>query len=113
MKQLKKHIFVRVMLTVVATVSVCGGQNTQPTEITEGVEGALEPEYDGESGEDGVMKMSVQIGSSTSTTILEDNPAVSSLVQMMEDASVVIGMSDHFGLERAGSLGTNLSASNS
>ena len=45
--------------------------------------------------------------------MLEDNPAVDSLGQMMEDAPVGIEMSDYSGFEKVGSLGTNLPASNS
>ena len=59
------------------------------------------------------MKMNVQIGNSTFTATLEDNPAVDSLVQMMEDAPVVIEMSDYSGFEKVGSLGTSLPVSNS
>lgn len=113
MKRLKKQIFVWVMLAVVAAVSACGGQNTQPAEITGSTEGVLEPEHDREPGEDGAMKMNVQIGNSTFTATLEDNPAVDSLVQMMEDAPVVIEMSDYSGFEKVGSLGTSLPVSNS
>lgn len=57
--------------------------------------------------------MQVQIGDSTFTATLEDNPAVDSLVQMMESAPVVIQMSDYAGFEKVGSLGTSLPASNS
>lgn len=147
MKQLKKQIFVWVMLAVVAAVSACGGQNTQPAGITGSTEGAAgvetagiektaitttaitktgittaveqetenvtEPEHDRETEEGGAMKMNVQIGNSTFTATLEDNPAVDSLVQMMEDAPVVIEMSDYSGFEKVGSLGTSLPASNS
>ncbi|MBS5063307.1 MAG: hypothetical protein KHZ58_05985 [Hungatella hathewayi] len=142
MKRLNKQIVVWVMLAAVAAVSACGGQNTQPagttgsTEGTAGIEktgimttaittagittaveqeaeNVMEPEHDRETEEDGAMKMNVHIGNSTFTATLEDNPAVDSLVQMMEDAPVVIEMSDYSGFEKVGSLGTNLPASNS
>lgn len=61
----------------------------------------------------GVMKMNVQVGSSTFTAALEDNAAVDSFVQMMEDAPVVIQMSDYSGFEKVGSIGAGLPGSDS
>ena len=63
--------------------------------------------------ENGEMKMSVQVGSSTFTAVLENNAAVDALVEMMEKEPVVISMSDYSGFEKVGALGRSLPTSNS
>lgn len=65
------------------------------------------------SGENETMKMNVQVGERTFTAALEENEAAAALVKIMEDAPVVIQMSDYSGFEKLGSLGTNLPADNS
>lgn len=60
-----------------------------------------------------MTKMNVQVGSSTFTATLEENAAVNALVEMMKSAPLVIQMSDHYGFEKVGSLGTSLPASDS
>ncbi|MCD8354623.1 MAG: hypothetical protein LUC47_09985 [Clostridiales bacterium] len=57
--------------------------------------------------------MKVQIGDSVFIATLEENEAVKALVEMMEEAPVVIEMSDYSGFEKVGPLGTSLPASNS
>ena len=57
------------------------------------------------------MKMKVQIGDAVFVATLEDNAAVSELVQMMKKSPVTINMSDYSGFEKVGSLGQNLTAS--
>lgn len=66
-----------------------------------------------EEGEKTVMKMNVQIGEATFTASLLENEAVDALVEMMEEAPVVIQMSDYSGFEKVGALGTSLPTSNS
>lgn len=58
------------------------------------------------------MQMNVQVGGSTFTAVLEENEAVDTLVEMMEQGPVTIQMSDYSGFEKVGSLGTSLPASN-
>ena len=56
------------------------------------------------------MKMNVQIGEAVFTATLEDNAAVSELVEMMRQGPVTVEMDDYSGFEKVGSLGTRLSA---
>ena len=64
-------------------------------------------------GDKTVMKMNVQIGEATFTASLLENEAVDALKEMMEEAPVVIQMSDYSGFEKVGALGTSLPTSNS
>ena len=57
--------------------------------------------------------MRVQVGESTFTDTLEDNAAVDTLVETMENGPVTIQMSDYGGFEKVGALGTSLPTSNS
>ena len=59
------------------------------------------------------MKMTVQVGASTFTAILEDNAAVEALVKRMEREPVTIQMSDYAGFEKVGTLEASLPTSNS
>ncbi|MCD7946386.1 MAG: hypothetical protein LUF81_07260 [Clostridiales bacterium] len=59
------------------------------------------------------LKMNVQIGDSVFTATLEENDAVNALVAMMEEAPVVVEMSDYSGFEKVGSLGASLPADDS
>ena len=63
--------------------------------------------------ENKVENMKVQVGDVVFSATLEENEAVSALVEMMRESPVVIQMSDYSGFEKVGSLGTSLSASNS
>lgn len=65
-----------------------------------------------ENAEEEILNMKVQIGDSVFTATLEKNEAVNALVEMMEEAPVVIEMSDYSGFEKVGSLGTSLSTDN-
>ena len=139
MRQFKKKLFVGLVLAAVLAASACSAGNPQPEEITgsaqaaetttetseittaveqaaeevTGSENETRPENEAGPEEGDAMKMNVQIGNSTFTATLEDNPAVDSFVRMMESAPVVIQMSDYSGFEKVGSIGTSLPASNS
>lgn len=60
-----------------------------------------------------VTKMNVQVGIITFLATLESNIAVNEFVQMMQEAPVVLNMSDYSGFEKVGTLETNLTTSNS
>lgn len=62
--------------------------------------------------ENTVEKMNLQIGNSSFTATLESNEAVDALVVMMNDAPIVMQMSDYSGFEKVGTLGTSLPTSN-
>lgn len=57
-------------------------------------------------------KMKVSIGDSVFTATLENNSAVDSLIEMMQNGPIVIDMSDYSGFEKVGSLGKSLPANN-
>lgn len=57
-----------------------------------------------------VKKMTLQIGNSSFTATLENNPAVDAFVEMMNNSPIIIQMNDYSGFEKVGSLGTNLPA---
>lgn len=63
--------------------------------------------------ENEVTNMNVQVGDVVFSATLEENEAVSALVEMMRESPVVIQMSDYSGFEKVGPLGTSLPASNS
>ncbi|MGM9538287.1 MAG: cyclophilin-like fold protein [Candidatus Onthomonas sp.] len=58
------------------------------------------------------MKMNVQVGGAVFTAALEENEAVSSLVELLEDGPLVLQLSDYSGFEKVGPLGTSLPTSN-
>ena len=63
--------------------------------------------------ENKVANMNVQVGDVVFSATLEENEAVSALVQMMRESPVVIQMSDYSGFEKVGPLGTSLPVNNS
>lgn len=65
-----------------------------------------------EKESDDAMKMNVQIGKRSFTATLENNAAVSELVEMMRQGPVSIDMSDYSGFEKVGSLGKSLTVDN-
>lgn len=69
-------------------------------------------ETDNEEGIGG-MTMNVQVGDVSFTAALEENDAVSALIEMMEEGPVTLEMDDYSGFEKVGPLGTSLPASNS
>ena len=63
--------------------------------------------------ENKVANMNVQVGDVVFSATLEENEAVSALVEMMQKSPVVIQMSDYSGFEKVGPLGTSLPVNNS
>ena len=60
-----------------------------------------------------VRNMKVQVGDTIFSATLEENVAVSALVEMMRESPVVLQMNDYSGFEKVGPLGTSLPADNS
>ncbi len=60
-----------------------------------------------------VANMNVQVGDVVFSATLEENEAVSALLEMMQESPVVIQMRDYSGFEKVGPLGTSLPASDS
>lgn len=135
----KQNLFVGLVLAAMFAASACSARNLQPEEVSGSAQAAettmeasetakaveqeaekvmeseneTRPEGETITEEGRAMKMNVQIGSSTFTATLEDNPAVESFVKMMEAAPVVIQMSDYSGFEKVGPIGASLPSSNS
>lgn len=83
----------------------------QETEMNEAGGMETDPQNDGE--ENAEMNMKVQVGDTIFSATLEENVAVSALVDMMRESPVVLQMSDYSGFEKVGPLGTSLPADNS
>ena len=86
-------------------------ESVQETERNE--TDAAETDIQNNTEENTVTNMNVQVGDVVFSATLEENEAVSALVEMMRESPVVIQMSDYSGFEKVGSLGTSLPASNS
>ena len=86
-------------------------ESVQDTEMNE--TGAAETDIQNHTEENTVTNMNVQVGDVVFSATLEENEAVSALVEMMRENPVVIQMSDYSGFEKVGPLGTSLPASNS
>ena len=86
-------------------------ESVQETEMNE--TGAAETDIQNNTEENTVTNMNVQVGDVVFSATLEENEAVSALVEMMRESPVVIQMSDYSGFEKVGPLGTSLPASNS
>ena len=72
-----------------------------------------ETEMQNHTEENKVANMNVQVGDMVFSTTLEENEAVSALVEMMRESPVVVRMSDYSGFEKVGPLGTSLPVNNS
>ena len=83
----------------------------QETEMNEA--GGMETDIQNDGEENAVMNMKVQVGDTIFSATLEENVAVSALVEMMRESPVVLQMSDYSGFEKVGPLGTSLPADNS
>ena len=83
----------------------------QETEMNEA--GGMETDIQNDGEENAVMNMKVQVGDTIFSATLEENAAVSALVDMMRESPVVLQMSDYSGFEKVGPLGTSLPVDNS
>ncbi len=86
-----------------ASTNDVDSSNTQQVNVPQ-------PDTNSDTEENMVKKMTLQIGNSSFTATLENNPAVDAFVEMMNDSSIIIQMNDYAGFEKVGSLGTNLPA---
>ena len=86
-------------------------ESVQETERNE--TDAAETDIQNNTEENTVTNMNVQVDDVVFSATLEENEAVSALVEMMRENPVVIQMSDYSGFEKAGPLGASLPASNS
>ena len=86
-----------------ASANDADSSNTQQVNVPQ-------PDTNSDTEEDMVKKMTLQIGNSSFTATLENNPAVDAFVEMMNNSPIIIQMNDYSGFEKVGSLGTNLPA---
>ena len=82
-------------------------------ETEPGETAGMETDIQNNTGENMVTNMNVQVGDVVFSATLEENEAVSELVEMMQESPVVIQMSDYSGFEKVGPLGTSLPVNNS
>ena len=116
----KKLCLILVTIWGMALLAGCGGetQNTAPSSPqtafpTAGFEipqTELEATLETDKKEQTTIKMNVQIGDQTFTATLADTTAAQEFAQMLP---MTITMNDYGGFEKVGSLGRNLTASNS
>ena len=97
--------------TAESAADISEAKPVQETEMNEAVGMETDIQNDGE--ENAVMNMKVQVGDTIFSATLEENVAVSALVDMMRESPVVLQMSDYSGFEKVGPLGTSLPADNS
>ena len=86
-----------------ASTNDVDSSNTQQVNVPQ-------PDTNSDTEENMVKKMTLQIGNSSFTATLENNPAVDAFVEMMNDSPIIIQMNDYAGFEKVGSLGTSLPA---
>ena len=91
--------------------AVSEAESVQETERNE--TSAAETDIQNNTEENKVANMNVQVGDVVFSATLEENEAVSALVEMMRESPVVIRMSDYSGFEKVGPLGTGLPVNNS
>ena len=82
-------------------------------ETEPGETAGTETDIQNNTEENEVTNMNVQVADVVFSATLEENEAVSALVEMMRESPVVIQMSDYSGFEKVGPLGTRLPVSNS
>ena len=107
---MKKKVFFLLFLLLSTSVLMdgCGSQESSaPSQEAEN------KKSEGVEEETGEMKMNVNVNGQDFTATLEQNSAVSALVQMMENGPVTLQLSDYAGFEKVGPLGQSLPASNS
>ena len=91
-----------------------GSENAGESSVDmDSMETGAETDIQNNTEENKVANMNVQVGDMVFSATLEENEAVSALVEMMREGSVVIQMSDYSGFEKVGSLGTGLPVNNS
>ena len=97
--------------TAESAADISEAKPVQETEMNEA--GRMETDIQNDGEENAVMNMKVQVGDMIFSATLEENAAVSALVEMMRESPVVLQMSDYSGFEKVGPLGTSLPADNS
>ena len=96
--------------TAESAADISEAKPVQETEMNEA--GGMETDIQNDGEENAVMNMKVQVGDTIFSATLEENVAVSALVDMMRESPVVLQMSDYSGFEKVGPLGTSLPADN-
>ena len=93
--------------------SAADGNKTESQQVSESASADTGSENEEEMGGQTEMRMNVQVGNYTFTATLENNTAVSELVDMMKEGPVTIAMDDYSGFEKVGLLGRSLTRNDS
>lgn len=120
---MKKYILMTsiIVCALAAVLSGCGdsGRTETSAAAEDETQRSLSPEKETETGEDNDReeenmdrKMIVEVNGNRFTAALENNEAVDTLVEMMQENPIIIQMRDYSGFEKVGNLGTDLPASN-
>ena len=107
---MKKKVFSLLFLLLSTSVLMAGCGSRESSASSQEAENTKSEWVEEENGE---MKMNVNVNGQDFTATLEQNSAVSTLVQMMENGPVTLQLSDYAGFEKVGPLGQSLPASNS
>lgn len=107
---MKKKVFSLLFLLLSTSVLMAGCGSQESSAPSQEAENKKSEWVEEENGE---MKMNVNVNGQDFTATLEQNSAVSALVQMMENGPVTLQLSDYAGFEKVGPLGQSLPASNS
>ena len=97
--------------TAESAADISEAKPVQETEMNEA--GGMETDIQNDGEENAVMNMKVQVGDTIFSATLEENAAVSALVEMMRESPVVLQMCDFSGFEKVGPLGNSIAADNS
>lgn len=119
----KKYILMMfiIVCALAAVLSGCGDSRRTETSAAaeDETQGSPSPEKETETGEDNDReeenmdrKMIVEVNGNRFTATLENNEAVDTLFEMMQENPIIIQMRDYSGFEKVGNLGTDLRESN-
>lgn len=122
---MKIFISVMAILSVLLTVTACGGSTSEQSadmfyyleetlsEAASETSKISEKSSEISEEENTEMKIKLEVGGSEFTVVLEENKAADAFAEMMKNEAVTIEMSDYSGFEKVGALGKNLPASDS
>ena len=125
---MKKLRFVILLVLLIMLMAACGTkQNTDTQSLietetysalseTEQAESDSEsPKQESETGkrEDEPMEIQITVGDTILTATPENNPSAEAFLALLQEQPIMVEMSDYAGMEKVGSLGTNLTTSDS
>lgn len=128
---MKKRICTVLFFTALCTITACGISLGEPNgakgsassenkgqsfdrelEISTALPNQPDAESEEEPGTETEMKMKIQVGDATFTATLAENSSVDALMELMEDGSLILDMSDYANMEKGADLGVTLPQNN-